>query len=129
MDVQNVVAPPKEKTSVRKATTSTEKDLGASPSNAEVKAEKVPSPIKSKDIADHQHENGSLRSPESPGRTTKENQSNEFQDSPFKESGADNSPHAKGSQRYVLIYDFHCVPLWKSSVNKSQKGVWSWHDS
>ncbi|KAJ6353406.1 hypothetical protein OIU76_002427 [Salix suchowensis] len=101
LDVQNVVAPPKEKTSVRKATTSTEKDLGASPSNAEVKAEKVPSPIKSKDIADHQHENGSLRSPESPGRTTKENQSNEFQDSPFKESGADNSPHAKGTQSDV----------------------------
>ncbi|KAF9682114.1 hypothetical protein SADUNF_Sadunf05G0074600 [Salix dunnii] len=104
LDVQNVVAPPKEKTSVRKATTSTEKDLGASPSNAEVKAEKVPSPIKSiseKDIPDHQHENGSLRSPDSPGRTTIENQSNEFRDSPFKESGADNSPHAKETQSDV----------------------------
>ena len=119
MDVQNVVAPPKEKTSVQKATTSTEKDLGASPSNAEVKAEKVPSPRKSnseKDIPDHQHENGSLRSPpDSPGRTTKENQSNEFRDSPFKESGADNSPHAKETQRYGLIYDFHfCIFLWPS---------------
>eukprot|EP00258_Populus_trichocarpa_P004443 XP_002306434.3 uncharacterized calcium-binding protein C800.10c isoform X2 [Populus trichocarpa] len=105
LDVQNVVAPPKEKTSVQKATTSTEKDLGASPSNAEVKAEKVPSPRKSnseKDIPDHQHENGSLRSPpDSPGRTTKENQSNEFRDSPFKESGADNSPHAKETQSDV----------------------------
>ncbi|KAJ6919170.1 hypothetical protein NC651_013204 [Populus alba x Populus x berolinensis] len=110
------VAPPKEKTSVRKATTSTEKDLGASPSNAEVKAERVPSPRKSnseKDIPDHQHENGSLRSPpDSPGRTTKENQSNEFRDSPFKESGADNSPHAKEDPKLSeFIASFGCLSL------------------
>ncbi|KAG5245373.1 actin cytoskeleton-regulatory complex protein [Salix suchowensis] len=117
LDVQNVVAPPKEKTSVRKATTSTEKDLGALPSNAEVKAEKVPSPIKSKDIADHQHENGSLRSPESPGRTTKENQSNEFQDSHSKKVVQTIHPMLKGPKVcLIMIFTVFDIPYDSESV-------------
>lgn len=97
LDVRNVVASPKQKTSVPKETTSTDKDSSA-------KSEKVSRPIKSsseKDLLDHQHENGTLKCPpDSPARrsTTESHRSSEFWDSPFKETGAENSPHAKEIQ-------------------------------
>uniref|UniRef100_A0A3N7G1J5 EF-hand domain-containing protein n=1 Tax=Populus trichocarpa TaxID=3694 RepID=A0A3N7G1J5_POPTR len=100
LDVRNVVASPKQKTSVPKETTSTDKDSGA-------KSEKVSRPSKSnseKDLLDHQHENGTLKCPpDSPVRrsTTESHQSSEFRDSPFKESGAENSPHAREIQTDV----------------------------
>ncbi|KAG6768226.1 hypothetical protein POTOM_027123 [Populus tomentosa] len=59
LDVRNVVASPKQKTSFPKETTSTDKDSIA-------KSEKVSRPIKSnseKDLLDHQHENGTLKCP------------------------------------------------------------------
>ena len=113
MDVRNVVASPKQRTSVPKETTSTDKDSGA-------KSEKVSRPSKSnseKDLLDHQHENGTLKCPpDSPVRrsTTESHQSSEFRDSPFKESGAENSPHAREIQTYGSIFylcnNIYCCP-------------------
>lgn len=77
LDVRNVVASPKQKTSVPKETTSTDKDSSA-------KSEKVSRPIKSnseKDLLDHQHENSTLKCPpDSPVRrsTTESHRSSEF---------------------------------------------------
>ncbi|KAF2312510.1 hypothetical protein GH714_034914 [Hevea brasiliensis] len=101
LDVQNVVAPPKQKSLVQKVTTPTNEDLSASPSKAVAKSEEAASlgePILEKESTHDHSENGTARSlPDSPaGKSTKDGQSHEFQDSRFKEgSGADSSPHAK----------------------------------
>eukprot|EP00257_Ricinus_communis_P026166 XP_025013580.1 epidermal growth factor receptor substrate 15-like 1 isoform X2 [Ricinus communis] len=103
LDVQNVVAPPKPKPSVQKAT-STDEDIGPSSSKAEEKSEKVSSPrepVQEKESPRDRSENGMLRSPpESPaGRSATESQSHDFQDSPSRAGiGADGSPHAKEIQ-------------------------------
>ncbi|KAJ4837929.1 hypothetical protein Tsubulata_022521 [Turnera subulata] len=103
LDVQNVVAPPKPKSSpVQKETAPTQGDLGASP-----KSEQASSPGKpgsEKEVTSDQRENGVIRSPpDSPaGRSATEVQSHELRDSPIKKStGADGSPHAKEIQSNV----------------------------
>ncbi|KAF2291685.1 hypothetical protein GH714_028116 [Hevea brasiliensis] len=106
LDVQNVVAPPKQKYLVQKVTTPTNEDLSASPSKAAAMSEndaRLGEPVQEKESTHDHSENGTARSlPDSPagaGRSPTESQLHEFRDSPFKEStGADSSPHAKEIQ-------------------------------
>lgn len=105
--MQNIVAPPKQKSLVQNMTTPMNEDSSASPSKAAVKSKKdasVGEPIQEKE-SNHDHsENGTARSPpESPaGRSPAESPSHEFRDSPFKEGiGADSSPHAKEIHRFI----------------------------
>ncbi|KDP43775.1 hypothetical protein JCGZ_22402 [Jatropha curcas] len=104
LDVQNVVAPPKQKSSVENANPPTNEDVNASTSKAEAKLEKAPSPGEAnqeKEATNEQSENGTARSPpDSPaGRSAMNSQLHEFRDSPSREvSGADDSPHAKEIQ-------------------------------
>ncbi|KAE8695870.1 Kinase superfamily protein isoform 1 [Hibiscus syriacus] len=75
LDVQNVIAPPKPKSSlVQKETASA---------------------ISDKDIAIDQSEDGLAKSPSGKPAITTDKQSQEFQDSHGTSSGADGSPHAK----------------------------------
>ncbi|GMJ07858.1 Arabidopsis thaliana EH domain containing protein 2 [Hibiscus trionum] len=91
LDVQNVVAPPKPKSSLVKRET-------ASATDADAKSDKVPDTserIPDKDIAVDQSEDGLARSPSGKPAVTTEKQSQEFQDSHGTSSGVDGSPHAK----------------------------------
>ncbi|XWS33965.1 hypothetical protein CRYUN_Cryun22dG0127800 [Craigia yunnanensis] len=94
LDVQNVIAPPKPKSSsVQKET--------ASATVADVNSDKVPDTserIPEKDLANDQSEDSLAKSPSGSAAesSTADKQSQEFQDSHVtKSSGADGSPHAQ----------------------------------
>ncbi|WCJ32834.1 Calcium-binding EF hand family protein [Euphorbia peplus] len=98
LDVQNVIAPPKQKSSIQKVTVKDESS--ASPSKFDVKSEKSPiSGEQDKESTHDQNENGKAGSP--PGSPASrsgaaESQPHDFRDSPFREgAGVDGSPHAK----------------------------------
>ncbi|XP_031283148.1 epidermal growth factor receptor substrate 15-like isoform X2 [Pistacia vera] len=101
LDVQNVIAPPKPKSSlVRKDVTSMNNGLNTSSSDTEAKPEKVMSKGEENtenELAHDQTENGLARSPpDSPaGSAAAESKSQEVQDSQMRNIGADGSPHDK----------------------------------
>ncbi|XVF16038.1 hypothetical protein REPUB_Repub09cG0207200 [Reevesia pubescens] len=92
LDVQNVIAPPKPKSS------SLQKEA-ASASAADANSEKVPNAseqIPEKDLANDQSEDGLAKSPSGSPAVTADKHSQEFLDSHVtKSSGADGSPHAQ----------------------------------
>ncbi|XP_065856896.1 uncharacterized protein [Euphorbia lathyris] len=96
LDVQNVVAPPKQKSSIQKITAD---ESSVSPSKVDVKSEKSPtSGEQDKESIHDQNENGKAGSPpDSPAsRSGTESQPHDFRDSPSREgAGVDGSPHAK----------------------------------
>ncbi|KAL5752314.1 hypothetical protein ACOSP7_022498 [Xanthoceras sorbifolium] len=102
LDVQNVTAPPKPKSSpARKEMTPTNEN--ALSSNADDKSEKDTSKgeeITEKELVREGKENGLASSPpDSPaGNGATESQSKEFQDSPIKNTGADGSPQGKDTR-------------------------------
>ncbi|KAJ4963191.1 hypothetical protein NE237_023130 [Protea cynaroides] len=106
LDVQNVVAPPKQKsTSVwKEKSSSDEGTTTASSPNADTKSEMPASTVDrntENESAYAQSEDGSARSaPASPtGRSTVESPSHDFEDHHFaKNIGGDESPHAKETQ-------------------------------
>ncbi|KAJ8764004.1 hypothetical protein K2173_004877 [Erythroxylum novogranatense] len=127
LDVQNVVAPPKEKTSIRKGTSS-KGDINDSPFSAESKSEKnTTSDELNHEIesTDDQNENGVVGNPQSPAqKSPTKDQANQIQKSPTRES-ADSSPHSKettsegGGAESVLSND--------RSVNEPHWGTFDSH--
>ncbi|KAK6924582.1 EF-hand domain [Dillenia turbinata] len=101
LEVQNVIAPPKPKSSpIQKEVSSEDVDSATVPSpNANVKSEKPPSPserISVDEMASSQNENAPATSPTiSPAGAAFESPSKEYQDSEFRKSdGTKGSPHA-----------------------------------
>lgn len=115
MDVQNVVAPPKQTYLVQKVTTLTNEDLSASPSKDAAKSQKAASlgePVQEKESTHDHRENGTARSlldtPADAGRSPTGSQSDELRDSPFKESNsADSHPTLKKSMGLFAFVDFY----------------------
>lgn len=131
LEVQNVVAPPKPKSSsVKNETSSNKHDATASSSNIDSKSEKDASEgkdateekgaskekdaskgeeISENESAHEQNEDGLARGRpnSSAGSGATENQSKEVQDFQImKDIGADGSPQAKETQRFVCVCSF-----------------------
>ncbi|KAK8606702.1 hypothetical protein V6N13_052464 [Hibiscus sabdariffa] len=91
LDVKNVVAPPKPKSSLVKKETASATDADANSDKVPDTSERIPD----KDISIDQSEDGLAKSPSGKPAVTTDKQSQEFQDSHGTSSGADGSPHTK----------------------------------
>ncbi|XP_059280826.1 actin cytoskeleton-regulatory complex protein PAN1-like isoform X2 [Lycium ferocissimum] len=106
LDVQNVVAPPKPKSSLvrDKASSLNDHDTGKSSADADTdtKAEKLPNPVKAREMADAETSHAARSPTDSPTRSNAVNSpSKEFEESPNrKDSAFDGSPHAAQSEHW-----------------------------